>query len=1217
MQKIILVLALATATTTCKLAEDMNAGNLSSFRRDDKGNVTVAVGIFMNKYPSVVDGEFFPFELYDEDVAKLEEGEFKGFAADVITAKHPFEGFQNPDAVEKAKAREARDPYHFGGYYLKIMVVNDDIEPLPTEVYLSRGFFPHNFYCPKGLESVKIKADDTALGNPQGDNVLGSPSWAARAARAVTFCKTKEVNGPYSGRSFYYTRVGLFAQDAHHINELNDQLGFDQTFANLDSQYHETISARVRFDYKGGGRTFTEGATIVNLNYNVTPAVLELHELLRQNSTDNPAAIISSTDKVQQYLHRNHKRAHDANWQVLLLAQRKWLAIRLILENMGRQQDDKAEQLRAGILTSLELADVRDMLPMTEKLAEYGSAADYLDALRRNPATTVNDAAAKELFFSATSHQHFNRLVYRTGIAAAAQQWFSSRQLYNWISSMHDFSNACTQFCPAQERAQVTEMVTKIQEQYDKLAPLSRQDVHDTWMTYVSAINKIYPSPHQAPAAFKKKYVGVVGNKLDFDNSSQAYKIAYQAYSRRYDLVFAEPHGLLMGTEVFIQQVEEKRKPDDVHIASHDGKLQYDWKMHPHVQFATIDTAIGEMLDGIYLQAKQLHNIAKKIHKHGPNASQQAKLTSDFAEHYQILPLAKALLVRPDYANLMNGVFSKYTRFRPVGFFNKWVLGAVTVAATVAGLVLSFSTLGASLALPAILPSTLYAIGAATGLLSSAAQYHHGRVVQQRAESSLFADNFGTNFEEYYRARQQYLQARRDLYITAAFTAFDAAEYVRAAYRLGHVKKQIASMTKALGSRAKADEYKDVFLKLKHCSSGYCRKFIQSIPMLTYKSEMIEDAAQLGKKFENLTGAQSTYDDADLTKILEKLKEPAKGKDFSKFQEAIKDLWIGKNTGGAFNKVIKAEFINDVVRSRFLPFTDLRITSGFIPPKLRGVSAVRQAAMVQLLDTNTLKSMHDAEKLELFGVLVNGRKYKKRFIFFDRGTDRRINLLSKKLGMSDKELRRLYVGRYKPNKTKHLPADHDHTLKGYIDATKGGNRQSRKEAKANVKDWLEKRRVALRTGVDEAGEEVTMEEAENFIDLFQNEERINTLRANFHGMVGKIAKFKRKAPLEGVTDAAGDAVTKPKLLARSVSRLPGVKNDVVEQVANSKKWQKIFGDNPGLKDELFGKLKADGTRVDSEIHNMLDKLNNLFEQTFVAYQKQAKNIPPQQALPTQ
>ena len=79
----------------------------------------------------------------------------------------------------------------------------------------------------------------------------------------------------------------------------------------------------------------------------------------------------------------------------------------MILEDMGRQQDNKAEQLRVGILTSLEMADVRDMLPLAEKLAEYRSAADYINELRRNPVSTVNDNVARELFFSATSHKHF------------------------------------------------------------------------------------------------------------------------------------------------------------------------------------------------------------------------------------------------------------------------------------------------------------------------------------------------------------------------------------------------------------------------------------------------------------------------------------------------------------------------------------------------------------------------------------------------------------------------------------------------------------------------------------------------------------------------------------------------------------------------------------------------------------------------------------------
>ena len=1176
MQKAILVLVLATATTTCKLAEDMNAGKLSSFRRDDKGNVTVAVGIFMNRYPSVVDGEFFPFELYDEEVAELEESEFKGFAADVITGKHPFEGFQNPDAIEKAKARSPQDPYHFDGYYLKIMVANDAIAAQPDEVYLSRGFFPHNFYCPEGQESVKIKADDNALGNPQGDNILGSPDWTARAERTVTFCKTKEVNGPYAGRDFYYTRVSLFAQDAYHINELDDYLSLDQMFENLDSQYHETISVRANFHYQKGqeGRAFTESATIVNLNYNVTPAVLELHELLRQNSSVDLAAIVSSTDKVQQYLHNNRKRAHDANWQVLLLAQRKWLAIRMILENMGRQQNKKAEQLRSGLLTSLEVADVRDMLPMAEKLAEYSSAADYLNALRRNPAATVNDGAAKELFFNTTSHQHFNRLIYRIGIAAAAQQWFSGRQLYRWVYSSHDFSNACTQLCPAQEKVQVVEMIVKMQEQYDKLTPLSRQGVHEAWMTYVSAINKIYPDPHKAPAAFRKKYV-VAGNALDFDNSSQAYKNAYQLYSRRYDLVFAEPHGLLMGTEAFLQQMGEKRKPDDVHIVSRHGKLQYDWKMHPHVQFATVDTAIGEMLEGIYLQAEQLHKIASKVHQHGPDATQQVKLTSDFAEHYQILPIAKALLVRPDYASRMNEVFNKYTRFRPVGFFNKWVLGAVTIAATVAGLALSVPTLGASVGIP-LLPSILYATGATTGMLSSAAQYHHGKVVQQRAESSLFADNLGTNFEEYYAARQQYLQARRDLYITAAFTVFDVAEFARTAYLLGSTSRQVSVMKNFLGHNAAA-EYKEVFKNLKYCSSGYCRKFIQSVPLLT---------------------ANNSTD--ELAKILKILNQEAG--DFKKFNEAIKNLWMNSSSTKAFSKVIKTEFVNDVVRTRFLTFTDVRIP--FTPPKLMGLSAARRASMAKLLDANYVKTMEDREVLELFSELVYGRKYKKRFIFFNRGGKSQRKLLAKKLGMSDKELQQLYVGKYKKGKDKRLPKKLDELteeskkLKNLIDRTKTLNLRARKSAKKDLKTWLSSKRTGIGAG------EVSLEDADNFIALYQNEKRVTTLRADFRELVGKIAAFKKKAiQPEGVAEEV------PGLVFRPASRLPGVKNEAIEQVANSKKWQKIFKGNPSLRDELLGTASTqDGKiiREGSQLHNMLDNLNQLFDRAFFEYQKLPK-----------
>ena len=397
MLKLILLLALAISMTTCKLFDDNFSGSFTSLREDDNGNATVAVGIFMNNHPSVAEGEFFPFELRNDEIAARGESEFKGFAADMVTGKHPFDGFQSPEMVEKARARSPQDPYYFDGYYLKIMVVNDTIASLPQSVYLTRGFFPHNFYCPKGQESVQIKADDRALGNPQGANVLGSPVWTERAARTVTFCKTKEVNGAYAGRAIYYTRISLFAEDAHHISDLNED-SLQNDFDNLDSQHHETISALVEFNYKEDGETLTHSATVVNLNYNVQPKVLEMHELLRQNSTADLAGIIDSTAKVQHYLHSNRNRQHDANWQVLLLAQRKWLAIRLILEDMGQQDNERAEKLRLGILTSLEIADIRDMLPLAEKVANYQSAEDYLTALRRNPVGTANNSALKELF---------------------------------------------------------------------------------------------------------------------------------------------------------------------------------------------------------------------------------------------------------------------------------------------------------------------------------------------------------------------------------------------------------------------------------------------------------------------------------------------------------------------------------------------------------------------------------------------------------------------------------------------------------------------------------------------------------------------------------------------------------------------------------------------------------------------------------------------------
>ncbi len=1161
MQKVVGLLSLLLLSTTCKLIEDRDASNLTSFRRNANGDVTVAIGIFMNRYPSVIDGEFFPYELYKGEVAELAEGEFKGFAADVITGKHPFEGFKNPAALEKAKARSPQDPYHFDGYYLKIMVVDDAIAPLPDEVDLHRGFFPHNFYCSAGQESVEIKGDDRALGNPQGDHVLGSPNWTARAARTITFCKAKEVNGPYAGRDFYYTRVSLFAEDANRINELlDDSLDLGSEFAKHDSQYHETISALAKFRHREGGETFSETATVINLNHNVVPAVLELHELLRQNSTVDLSAIVDSTDKVQHYLHDNRNRAHDANWQVLLLAQRKWLAIRMIIEDMRRQANNKAEQLRAAVFTSLEVADVRDMLPMTTKLAEYRSAADYINALRHSPAATVDDQGEKDIFFGATSHQHFNRLIYHIAIASTARQWESSRRLYRGEGT-DSILIACSQHCPEQEKEGVREIITKAEEKHAGLQPFAKKEVHDAWMKYVSAVNTIYPDAARgARAEFKKKYV-VVGNAIDYENSSSAYKDAYQRYARRYDLVFAEPHGLLMGTEAFLGQMGEKRQPENVHIFKSNGQLQYDWIMHPYVQYNTIDTALTEMREGIYKQAVALHKLAQEIHQHTPDAEQQITLTAKFAEHYQIIPLAKALLIRPDYAVRMNAVFKKHTRFRVDHFLRDWGFPAVSIAATVAALALSIPTVGGSLpALPALLPGVLYGTGTAAGLLASAAQFQYGRVVQQRAESSLFADNFGTNFDEYYRARQEYRAAQRALHFDLALTVFDAAEFVKFAYRVGKSARQIKAMTSFLGDDV-AKGYREVFKKLKYCSAPECRRFIHSVPLLTAKA-----------------------DNAALRRVLDSLKEHTG--DIKKFKEAVRSLWMGNNVDGAFDVVIRTEFIDDVLRARFFPLTDIRIP--FVQPKLRGMPEVKRVALSQLLDDNAVKGMRDSEVLDLFGALVYGRKHDKKFIAFSRNPASKSKLLGKKLGLDNKELKKLYEG--------------DEELAGLI----------KNKDKKEIKKWLEKKREELKAGNARLiPNELTDGDVETIIALHKNKERVTLLKANFAQMLGKVAKVD-KLTLEGTGRAVSGETSNmvPGLVSRSPSRLLGIlgiQKDAVEQVANNRKWSNILAANDDVKRDLLGELVRgdDGKafRQGGKLQELLEKINDLSVQAFDSYQR--------------
>ena len=119
---------------------------------------------------------------------------------------------------------------------------------------------------------------------------------------------------------------------------------------------------------------------------------------------------------------------------------------------------------------------------------------------------------------------------------------------------------------------------------------------------------------------------------------------------------------------------------------------------------------------------------------------------------------------------------------------------------------------------------------------------------------------------------------------------------------------------------------------------------------------------------------------------------------------------------------------------------------------------------------------------------------------------------------------------------------------------------------------------------------------------------MTALRADFGAMMGKIAKFDQKGMKVRIGNAENVAKKVPGLISRPASRLLGLKKDVVEQVADSSKWQKIFAAKPnhGLKEKLLGELSGDGVRKGGELHNMLDNLNNIFERAFIAYQKQSK-----------
>lgn len=1088
---------------TCVPWSEPPSKNLTSFRQNDEGEHTVSIGIFMNTYPTVVDGEFFPLELYTDEIEESGEN-FRGFAADVITGKDPLTGFdddKSPEAIENARKRGHDDPHYFDAYYLKIMVVNDAIEELPMSVYLSRGFFPLNFHCPDNVESVKITADDSALGTPSSNN-LPSDNFIARTARQVTFCRVKEVSGPYAGKYLYYTRVSLFDEDSYYVDELLDERDEWQRFTDILPQFHEVIVARAEFKYKGNEHIFSEGATILNLTYNVKPKVLEMQEILSQNSTANLAGIEDSTDRVQGYIHTTRSLEHDPQWQVLLMAQRKWLAIRLIMEAMPEQHNRKAKELRMSILESLELTDVREMGFMTAKLPEYSTAEDYLYDLRTRPANTV--AAPHAVFFGdRNSRKHFNEIIYHLAISSAVRQWVGMRKLYDWVHIDKHPIYSCDRSCLAVDRQYMRNLIEQANTNSGSVTATTQYDLHSTFMSYINAINKVYPENHTAPAVFNKKYV-VAGNAVNYDNSSDAYKDAYQSYSRRYDLVFSEPHGLLLGTNTFRKQVGGKRSPTDVRISSQGGDLQYEWKLHPNVHISTVDSAIREMFTGIYQQMEQLHKLKRESYRHDPDSKKQVKVTADFTDQFQILPLAKAMLIRPDYAYFMNDIFAKYTRLRP-DVIGKWVFGAITVVAGIAVLALTIPSLGALAPIGAGL--FLTGIGAVAGLTSSTLQFQHNRVLLKRIESSLFADNLGTNFEELQKAKKEYASSTRDLYITGALTVVEAAVFIRTGWHVFKAARGIRTLQKIQAISSAPQQYKNTLKYLKWCSSVYCRNLIRSIPLVT----KVDEGAEFTRLLQGLNRASNVEE----------------------FKELVKTTWYANYK--LFKPLVQRDFISDIIKTRVIPFSKTRKLP-FAPSKVLGITKARMARLEQLMDKNALKNLYSQsesrphELLNIFEEITYGRRKEKRFFFWSR---KQKDLLSEHLGLTPVNFKKL--------------RENDNELKILREKLKNAGLfgKGRKEIKQQIKERIQIITKNLKGGDFPPDK---WDELKHLEMVEVNENRVKLLKGEWDNMIASIATYSRKDKKlvlnSKVIDDMADSRKWKDILARSGVNIDDYKDEM-------------------------------------------------------------------------
>ena len=960
--RMLLIISLLLGVVTCKFGD---FSDFSSFRSDEEGNDIALLGLFMNDASTVMSGEFFPFELYSEKIAVADEqGTFKGFAADIVTDKDPLGGFRSRSGIEEARNVSASDPHYFGGYYLKIMIVHDDYMPRPKHVQLLRGYFPDDFSCPKDLETVRFSADDNAIDPPSTDKLLGIQSGRERNFRTVKFCQAKEKNGKYKGKTFYYTRVSLFDESTSYVSELYDERNAYEKLYTSAMQAHEMVVAAIQLQTKSRSID-TRMLSVLGLTYDMQPAMQEMLEKLSINTVHDYNLIVETTDAVQKYIYTNKHRLHGASWETLLLAQRKWLAIRAILKKLPQQSGAKSERMRQIILNALETADFRDAMPLALTLINYSRASNYLDVLTKTPEKTVINGEAKSYYFSQSNN--INNTAYALALESIVSQWKASEILYSWVIQDENIFTTCANICPAELKKDVEKIAAAIVQDYQGIKSIDRYSLHATLSEYIEAVNKIYPDPRTDLAVFKGKWI--FSDTIDYDNSSDAFKMAYQRYSQRYDMIFGEPHGSLLATKVFIDAMGKKRSPSDLPIMNSSAGMTYDWKMHSNVQITVVDAAIKSMFTGLHQQFVDVVELKKKIN----NNSADEDVLLVFLRIHHAAPIAKALLIRPDYATQLVAVLPKYQRKT----FSESVgdaLSYASIAATVAAVIVSAKF--AKLPHPRLLGTSLFGAGLTAEVTHVLTTYHRKRTDERRLEGALFADLFGNDMQEYMLARRQLGSFKRDLYLGLGLSSIDFIGIIKGLRIMITSHRAVTALRKISEASTLNPQ---LVHAVKNCSTRYCRNFLHGLPFI---------AKQAGNDLIDQSSIKKLVSELQLVRTLDD------------FDAVIKRNWFNNP---ALMPLAEMELMEDILTASFAQ----RIFG-----KGRRMTNTAKRSLWIMSDKRTMDSMTAAERLDVLNELLvdsNRNRTRKIFSLWKKNKDHfRTKGANMALRMTDKEMVAFY-----------------------------------------------------------------------------------------------------------------------------------------------------------------------------------------------------------------